>query len=130
MKYVYPIILTPADEGGYTVEVPDLHIGTQGESVAECMDMARDAIGLWGICREDAGEEIPAAATFSPAHAKNEIVVTVDIDFAAYRRVNDMRSVRRNVTLPNYLNELGMKAGLNFSQILQEGLKKRLALDS
>jgi len=118
MKYVYSIILTPADEGGYTVDVPDLHIGTQGETVTECMDMARDAIGLWGICREDAGQEIPVAATFSPEHKKNEIVITVDIDFAAYRRANDMRSVRRNVTIPNYLNELGVKAGLNFSQIL------------
>lgn len=130
MKYVYPIILTPAGEGGYTVSVPDLHIGTQGETVAECIDMARDAIGLWGNCREDMGEAIPAPATLSPAHTAEEIVATVDIDFAAYRRANDMRSVRRNVTLPNYLNELGMKAGLNFSQILQEGLKKRLALDA
>lgn len=123
MKYVYPIILTPAAEGGYTVDVPDLHIDTEGETVAECIDMARDAIGLWGICREDLGGEIPA-------HAEGDIVVTVDIDFDAYRRANDMRSVRRNVTIPNYLNELGMKAGLNFSQILQEGLKKRLALDT
>src|SRR5699024_9807592 len=55
MKQIYPIILTPEKEGGYSVLVPDLQIGTQGESVAECIDMARDAIGLWGICEQDAG---------------------------------------------------------------------------
>lgn len=44
MKYVYPIILTPEKEGGFSVLVPDLEIGTQGETVAECIDMARDAI--------------------------------------------------------------------------------------
>ena len=128
MKQVYPIILTPETEGGYSVLVPDLQIGTQGETVAECIDMARDAIGLWGICEQDAGREIPSAANLSPAHAPEELVTLVDVDFAAYRRANDMRTVRRNVTLPSYLNELGEKAGLNFSQVLQEGLRQRLGV--
>ncbi len=70
MKQVYAIILTPADEGGYTVSVPDLNIGTQGETIA----------------------------------------------------------VRKNVTLPNYLNEMAIQAGVNFSQVLQEGLKQRLGV--
>ena len=47
MKQVYPIVLHPESEGGFSVSVPDLNIGTQGETVAECLDMARDAIGLW-----------------------------------------------------------------------------------
>lgn len=128
MKQVYPIILTPETEGGYSVLVPDLQIGTQGETVAECIDMARDAIGLWGICEQDAGREIPSATDLSPAHAPEELVTLVDVDFAAYRRANDMRTVRRNVTLPSYLNELGEKAGLNFSQVLQEGLRQRLGV--
>ena len=128
MKQVYPIILVPAKEGGYSVFVPDLQIGTQGETVSECIDMARDAIGLWGICEQDCGREIPAASTLSPEHKKEEIVTLVDVDFAAYRRANDMRTVRRNATLPSYLNELGEKAGLNFSQVLQDGLRQRLGV--
>lgn len=128
MKQVYPIILTPEEAGGYSVLVPDLQIGTQGETIAECIDMARDAIGLWGICEQDSGREIPLASNLSPEHASNELVTLVDIDFAAYRRANDMRTVRRNVTLPSYLNELGEKAGLNFSQVLQEGLRQRLGV--
>lgn len=128
MKEVYAIILTPAQEGGYTVHVPDLDIGTEGETIAECMDMARDAIGLWGICRQDMGQAIPPASNLSPFCSKDEIVTLVDIDFDAYRRAQDSRSVRRNVTLPCYLNELGEKAGINFSQVLQEGLKQRLGV--
>ena len=128
MKQIYPIILTPETEGGYSVLIPDLQIGTQGETVAECIDMARDAIGLWGICEQDAGREIPVFSTLTPSHTAEELVTIVDVDFDAYRRANDMRTVRRNVTLPNYLNELGEKAGLNFSQVLQEGLKQRLEL--
>lgn len=126
MKQIYPIILTPETEGGYSVLVPDLQIGTQGKTVAECIDMARDAIGLWGICEQDAGREIPVFSTLNPSHTAEELVTIVDVDFDAYRRANDMRTVRRNVTLPNYLNEMGEKAGLNFSQVLQEGLRQRL----
>lgn len=48
MKTAYPIILTPA-ETGYVVTVPDLQINTEGADIADAIDMAADAIGLWGI---------------------------------------------------------------------------------
>ena len=54
MKAVYPIILTPA-ERGYVVFVPDLDINTEGDDLADAIEMARDAIGIWGITEEDAG---------------------------------------------------------------------------
>ena len=41
MKAVYPIILTPA-ERGYVVFVPDLDINTEGEDLANAIEMARD----------------------------------------------------------------------------------------
>ena len=44
MKVVYPIILTPA-ERGYVVFVPDLDINTEGEDLADAIEMARDAFG-------------------------------------------------------------------------------------
>lgn len=128
MKQVYPVILHPAPEGGYSVLVPDLEIGTQGETVAECIDMARDAIGLWGICEQDEGRTIPSPSVLTPQHEDCEIVTLVDIDFAAYRRAQDIRTVRKNVTLPSYLNDMAERAGVNFSQVLQEGLKQRLGV--
>ena len=130
MKYVYPIILTPEKEGGFSVLVTDLEIGTQGETVAECIDMARDAIGLWGITEQDAGRAIPEASSLSPDHSPNEIVTLVDIDFSAYRRANDMRTVRKNVTVQSWLNDLAEKEGLNFSQVLSDGLKQRLGVQN
>lgn len=129
MKAVYPIILTPA-ERGYVVYVPDLEINTEGENLADAIEMARDAIGLWGITREDLGNKIPQASGTMPRPAENELVTLVDIDFAAYRRANDMRTVRKNVTLPSWLNDLAEKNGVNFSQVLQEGLKERLQVNN
>lgn len=125
MKTVYPILLTPA-ERGYVVYVPDLEINTEGDNLADAIEMARDAIGLWGISEEDAGREIPKASGTMPHPEKDELVTLVDIDFTAYRRANDLRTVRKNVTLPSWLNDLAEKNGVNFSQVLQESLKERL----
>ena len=128
MKQVYPVILHPEPEGGFSVSGPDLNIGTQGETIAECIDMARDAIGLWGICEQDEGRVIPEPSGLTPEHEEGELVTLVDIDFDAYRRAHDMRTIRKNVTIPSYLNDLAERAGVNFSQVLQDGLKQRLGV--
>ena len=128
MKQVYTVILHPEVEGGFSVSVPDLKIGTQGETIAESIDMARDAIGLWGICEQDEGRVIPEPSGLTPEHEEGELVTLVDIDFDAYRRAHDMRTIRKNVTIPSYLNDLAERAGVNFSQVLQDGLKQRLGV--
>ena len=128
MKQVYPVILHPEVEGGFSVSVPDLKIGTQGETIAESIDMARDAIGLWGICEQDEGRVIPEPSGLTPEHEEGELVTLVDIDFDAYRRAHDMRTIRKNVTIPSYLNDLAERAGVNFFQVLQDDLKQRLGV--
>ena len=50
----------------------------------------------------------------------------VDIDFTEYRRKVDNKTVRRNVTIPNWLNQEAEKAHLNVSRVLQEALMAKL----
>lgn len=130
MSTVYPIILTPEKEGGYSVNVPDLQIGTQGETIAECIEMARDAIGLWAMCEQDEGRPVPVPVSLAPEHADNEILTLVDVDFKAYRKAHDMRTVRKNVSIQSWLNDLAERENINFSQVLQDGLKERLGVKS
>lgn len=133
MKRVYPVILTK-NEGVVLVEIPDLEILTQGEDLADAIDMARDAIGLKIITMEDAGDIVPDASDMAAVDIKgsefyeegNSFVTLVDIDVAEYRRKNDNKMVRRNVTLPNWMNVAAEKEGLNVSKVLQEALKERL----
>jgi len=128
VKYAYPVVFSPLNEGGYMAYVPDFQINTSGTDMPDAIQMARDAISLTGICKEDAGQELPVPYTVAAQLGADDILSLVDVDFDAYRRANDMRTVRKNVTLPNYLNELAVKAGVNFSQVLQEGLKQRLGV--
>ena len=129
MTQVFPVIIHPLESDGFhLIEVPDLNLFTQGRSLYECIIMARDIISLSGITLQDENKPIPQPASFDPPHQEGDIVTLVEVDFDAYRRMNDTRTVRKNVTLPNYLNEMAIKAGLNFSQVLQEGLKEKLGL--
>lgn len=125
MIKVYPVILTPTN-AGYVVTVPDLDINTQGKDLAEAIYMARDAIGLWGISEQDDNRKIPDPSVTEPNHEPNELISWVDIDFSKYRKANDMTTMRINVSVPKYLKVLGDKAGINFSQELQERLREKL----
>ncbi len=130
MVKVYPIVLTPGNKIKYVVSVPDCEINTQGDSLAEAIFMARDAIGMWGICRQDAGHAIPEPSITEPPHEDDELVSWVDIDFERYRRECDMSSERTTVTLPRYLKSLAQEEGLNLSQELQYRLKEVLQLSA
>ena len=56
------------------------------------------------------------------------ILTYVDVDFSEYRRKTDMKTVRRNVALPSWLNYEAEHAGVNVSRILQEALINTLNL--
>ena len=129
MKSAYPIVMEQGKDF-IVVFIPDFNINTQGTDIANAMEMARDAIGLVGIDMQDAGETLPNASNVADvqANANGGIVTLVDVDFDEYRRKNDMRSVKKNCTIPSWLNFEAEKAGINFSQILQNALIEQLHL--
>ena len=129
MKNVYPVILTPTAHG-YFVTIPDLNINTQGSTLAEAIEMARDAIGLWGITQEDLGNTIPAPSQLMPQHKAEEICTLVDVDFIAYRRAHENRAIKKTLTIPSWLNNLAEKNNVNFSKVLQNALKECLNLNN
>lgn len=130
MKFVYPIILTKGKKF-VVVYIPDFDINTQGSDIGDAIEMARDAIGLVGVDMEDEGEALPKPSSLHDVQKKapNESIVSlVDIDFAVYRAKNDMRSVKKNCSIPSWLNYEAERAGINFSAVLQSALKQKLNL--
>ncbi len=127
MKEAYPILISPT-EGGFVVYIPDFNINTEGDTLTEAIEMARDAIGLIGIVMEDDKKALPKPSEINAVakETKNDIITLVDVDFSEYRRQNDMRTVRRNVTLPSWLDFEAKKSGLNVSAVLQKALKQEL----
>lgn len=136
MRQVYPTFIIDTGENNehpFLVCVPDLDILTEGDDFADAIQMARDAIGLTGISLEDSMQKISLPSTAEQAFElveKNKdnidftkgILTYVDVDFKEYRKKFDMRTVRRNVTLPSWLNYEAEHAGINVSRVLQEAL--------
>ena len=126
MKRVYPVIFTKCDTE-YLVYIPDFDISTQGENIADAIDMARDAINLMGITKEDLNQPIPEPSYIEKIDLeKGQFSTLVDCDFDEYRIALDNRAVRKNCTLPSWLNKKAEKAHINFSAVLQEALIERL----
>jgi predicted RNase H-like HicB family nuclease len=125
MKEAYPIIISK-EKDGYYVSIPDFDIATQGTSIADAISMARDAIGLMGIDMEDEGKPLPAPNSVKAQPGDNDIVTLVDVDFTEYRKKVDNRSVKKNCTIPYWLNVEAEKAGINFSKVLQDALQSVL----
>ena len=131
MKKAYPVILSRGEKF-IVAYVPDFEINTQGADIADAIEMARDAIGVVGIDMEDDGEPLPEPTVVSAVKADSavDIVTLVDVDFGEYRRKNDMRAVKKNCTIPSWLNFEAEKAGVNFSAILTAALKSELKIQS
>ena len=142
MKVTYPVIFTDVDTN-ILIEVPDLGILTESNeegkpkgSMADAITMARDAIGISCIEAEDNGKVVLHPSKMTDIDVSkgtfNEdgrsIVSLVDVDLTAYRRMLDNKTVRRNVTLPNWLNQEAEKSHINVSKVLQEALMARLGV--
>lgn len=130
MKGAYPIIMTRGEKY-VVVYIPDWDINTQGKDIPEAIEMARDAIGIMGIDMEDDGETLPHGseiADVQQAAPEGSVVSLVDVDFAEYRRRNDLRVVKKNCTIPSWLNYEAQRAGVNFSAVLQAALKRELQI--
>jgi predicted RNase H-like HicB family nuclease len=129
LKTIYPTLLTPVENGAYVTYVPGLEINTQGESIADAIDMTRDAIGEIVCYREDENLSIPKPIEPSSISCgSNEILTLIDVDLEEFRRKVDNRMERTNVTIPSWLKFKAEKKGINFSQTLQKALKEELSI--
>ena len=105
MKSVYPVILKP-EAGGFAVYIPDFDANTQGETIADAIEQARDAIGIMGVDMEDDKKPLPTPSDLKTVKAEaNEIVSLVDIDFKEYRRKNEIKTVKNLYTEVDYGSE-------------------------
>lgn len=135
MKHTYPVLIRRTGRKYLLVEIPDFdHAMTQGEDLTDAIDMAQDLLGMWCMDYADKGKPLPIPSEMAAIEAMkksaDDIVTLVNIDADAYRRAHDSRSVKKNCTIPSWLNAAAESAGINFSAVLQEGLKRELNLQS
>ena len=126
MKLIYPAVFYPFSDGsgGYTVEFPDLPgCVTEGNDLEEAFEMAIDAASGWVLDELDEGNEIPKASAYADVKPReNGQVNIVLLDMDKYAEQYGEKAVRKNVTIPAWLNTFAEKRKINFSQVLQEAI--------
>ena len=130
MKYVYPAIFHPESEGGFSVFFPDINRGaTQGDTVAECIEMAEDFLCLALYHMEENKFQIPVSSDMKKIEFEpDDIVTLISVDTDTYRRFYENKLIKKTLNIPSWLNERAEAANINFSQTLQSALKEQLHL--
>lgn len=137
MKITYPVLFTETSNG-YLVEVPDLNVYTEGETIQDAISMARDIISVTIVSMEEHNDVIPVPSSPQNIDAKNgtfanegnSFLSIVDVDITEYRKMVDTKPVRRNVSLPSWLNYEAERSGINVSGVLQDALISVLGLQN
>ncbi|WPC20240.1 type II toxin-antitoxin system HicB family antitoxin [Pediococcus inopinatus] len=127
LRAAYPVIISHDKPDLYLVHIVDFNSDTSGTTLSEAIEMARDALSEEGLARQDAGLSIPEPS-FDIEHPANTVVTYVDIDLAKYRKLSDNRTVKKTITIPSYLNELGREQDINFSETMTIALKEKLGV--
>jgi hypothetical protein len=89
--------------------------------------MAEDVLcyGLYDMERE--GKTPPAPGVPDTISvAQGAFVAMISCDTMAYRRKERSKYVKKTLSVPQWLDEMASGAGINFSHVLQEGLKREL----
>ena len=130
-KYVYPAVFTAEENGTYSVNFPDLEsCYTCGDDLADALKMAEDVLSLTLYEYESQSKTIPApSAIKSVAVAKNEFVSVVAADTVEYQKRFNKKSIKKTLTIPEWLNDIAISHNVNFSKTLQDALIQSLGIN-
>lgn len=137
--YVYPAIFTPDTDNkdnSYDVVFPDLeNCFTCGYGVEHSYEMAAEVLGIWiESFIEDRGNNpaaLPAPSNPNKIQApEGGFVSLVQVDMSEFFIKYRNKSVKKTLTIPEWLNAAAEKEGVNFSATLQDALKEKLGLGS
>ncbi len=126
MKLIYPAVFKPFSDksGGYVVEFPDLPgCVTEGRDLKQAIEMGIDAASGWILGELEDGEKIPCASSYQKISEESDCMVNMLLlDIDAYEEKYGEKAVRKNLTIPAWLNTFAEKNNINFSKILQDAL--------
>ena len=137
MLSIYPAIFYKEKNYGYSVIFPDLnHLATCGNSLNEAMEMAVDCLAGYIYSARLDGEKLPepTAPENVDIHCEDDeysdyesaFVNMVPVDVDSYAAEHFEKAVKKTLTIPEILNQIGIKKDINFSAILKDRLMKVL----
>lgn len=136
MKLIYPACFYPdeTEKDYYTVIIPDLPGAvTEGKTLAKALEMAVDCASGWILSAIEDGDAIPEASRTDDIKAdeyENGFVNVILLDIDSYAEKYGEKSVRKNCTIPAWLNAAAEARNINFSSVLQNALTEILKAEN
>ena len=126
-KYIYPAIFDYADDG-ISIEFPDLPgCFSCADTDEEALLMAEDVLGLYMENIEAEGEDIPEPSNLKDISVEdNQKTVLISVWMPIVRKAINNKSIKKTLTIPQWLDMMAREQDLNFSYVLQEALKREL----
>lgn len=126
-KLLYPACFYPCEDkpGAYTVVVPDLPgCISEGDSLEDALAMATDAASGWVLDEMEEGNPLPVPSNIKYVHpdSPDGFVNLLALDMDSYAEKYGNKAVRKNLTIPAWLNTFAEANHVNFSQVLQDAL--------
>lgn len=129
MKRLFYPALFHKEEDGFWVSFPDFpECFTEGDNLEHAYEMAVDALGLAIVSRREEGQEIPEPTVPSEINEGEGVLIVVNFDMLEYLKKHNSKAVKKTLSIPEWLNEEALRRGLNFSQVLQEALLKKISM--
>lgn len=126
-SYTYPAIFKYYTSG-VEIVFPDLeNCYTFCDKEEEAVKRAKELLGQYVYNCDKENLPIPGDVR-KIKFKKNEVVVIIEVWLPYYIATLKKHSVKKTLTIPNWLNEVAEHNHINFSKVLQEALKEKLEL--
>jgi predicted RNase H-like HicB family nuclease len=125
--YAFPAVFRYAEEG-ISIEFPDLPTcQTCAISDSEAFKNAKETLGVHLFNMEQDGDTIPDPSAVSVIQLnKDEVITMVEVFMPAIRDKMNNQFVKKTLSVPAWLNRRAEQEQVNFSHILQQGIKDYL----
>jgi len=122
-KYAYPAVFEKDDEK-YFVNFPDIHpCYTEGSTLEEAVIRAKDVLESRIEVALIRNEQLPVPSDIDTLSGDRIMLIVADVKNIK----SQTRYVKKTLSIPYWLNVAAEKEHINFSSVLQEALKERLA---
>lgn len=117
-------------EDGIDIFFPDLPgCLSCADTLDEALNNAQEALEGYILSCEDLDIDLPESSPIGSIKLKdNQVIYIINLWMPLLREQEENRSIKKTLTIPKWLNDKAVKENINFSHVLQSGLKNVLGI--
>ena len=119
----YPAIFHK-EEDSYWVEFPEFGGGTEGNNIEEAMVNAHQMLESVLATFIDEDIPLPKPSDITKIKVEDGFVSMIQVDPTPFIKNN--KTIRKNVTIPEWLVRLCDRQNINYSEVLTTALEKKI----